>query len=233
MWFLRHSLCSRALTKASKHTMSDSSLQPFGFGTDDKSKQVFSWDAVSTSHCSPQTFLLQTVDSFGRVPHNGTAGRHGFADKPQPEKMVIREGIQKLWKNQHPRPGHRQAWSYVANCLNHKPRGDKETEDHWFLFNSSIKQEERRPRYTRKLSFQELLYSTRIHRIPSNLLKCQCMYYHHCWFIWACSLLPDKYVAWTYMANCISRGLLLTHQPCKRAKKRKALGSASKRQANA
>lgn len=57
--------------KAPKHTMSDSSLQPFGYGTEkeDKSKQAFLWDTVSTSpnvsispHFSPETFFLQTVD---------------------------------------------------------------------------------------------------------------------------------------------------------------------------
>lgn len=29
--------------------------------------------------------------SFGRVPHNVSAGKHGFAYKPQPEEMIIGE----------------------------------------------------------------------------------------------------------------------------------------------
>lgn len=48
----RHSLCLRALLRAPKHTTPGSCLQPFGSGTEkeDKSKQVFFWDRVSTLH---------------------------------------------------------------------------------------------------------------------------------------------------------------------------------------
>lgn len=56
--------------KAPKHTAPASSLQPFGYGIEkeDKSRQAFLWDTVSTLpnvstslHFSPETFLLRTV----------------------------------------------------------------------------------------------------------------------------------------------------------------------------
>lgn len=59
--------------KAPKHTTSDSSLEPFGYGTEkeDKSKQAFLRDTVSTlpkvsiyPHLLPEIFLLQTADKI-------------------------------------------------------------------------------------------------------------------------------------------------------------------------
>lgn len=81
--------------------MSDSSLQPFGYGTEkeNKSKQAVLWDTVSTlpnvstsPHFSPETFLPQTADEvLGGFPTVSQQAGMDWLIKPQPEEVIIGE----------------------------------------------------------------------------------------------------------------------------------------------
>lgn len=82
MWVYRHGQRSRALMKAPKHTMSNSSLQPSGYGTEkeDKSKRAVLWDAVSTLPSVLHLLLFhQRLQTDEVVDCCVSAGRQRFA----------------------------------------------------------------------------------------------------------------------------------------------------------
>lgn len=98
----RHGLCLRALMTAPKHTTPGSCLQPFSYGTEkeDKNKQVFFWDRVSTL---PDVFYSQKAAPYHSSMQESKEGEsYGlcFKEKQLPGSIVPRTASSICFKRQ-------------------------------------------------------------------------------------------------------------------------------------
>lgn len=109
--------------KAPKHRMSNSSLQPSGYGTEkeDKSKRAFLWDTVSTSANVLHLIFHQRLQTADEV----LEGLPRVSQEAGRDVLKSHSLTKRLWEMSS--GSHPHTHKHTVNTLNHKLGVDKET----------------------------------------------------------------------------------------------------------